>query len=1290
MKNTASVLARAVRPLVESLETRQLLSASLDSTSRLLTVTGTSDADTISVLRVGTDYKVVVSDLADSIVSLFPSTDVDSIVINALGGNDKVTISSAIVDNTTVDAGTGAGDTLSIVGTTSADLVVIGSVDGGGSLVDAGVIALTESGITASIEGFEAYRFDGRVSGVVLDSLHVNSPVKVVLAGSQAFQSLNFTGSAAGEIAVGPASLVSTKSFDLGSLGKFNVNSNVLLIDYSATPTSSPYTYMVDKLRHGLTYLGGDGLGVGLQTEFVTAVQGTTLGVVDNGLIGGQITEMGTFKNIPNKAVIVSYTWFGDANLDGRVNGSDYALTDTGLSSGHDDWFYGDFNIDLVVNGSDYAFADTGFSSQFVGAIGIYNAAPSSIYVQPLWEGAARVSWRGSASKYIVFASMDEGDYVQVAEVSGATHYDFRSPIAGQVRFRVAAVYASGTATQQHISTSRTREALHPVTKLEWAEQIAEDDGSDHTGYPYPSPPAAGEPDAPTALAAAAYLNTQRIDLTWTDNSNNETGFVVLRGENGSSFAEIATVAAGVTTFYDNTAAGGKTYYYRVIARNAMGDSAPSNTSSALAILKRPVGLYPEIVNWSTIDLNWTDPNPYEAGYVIESYDFINEEWLPLATTPANTQSYRVTGLTAQTDYQFRIKAVGERDSLFRASAVVTTPAWGHGDLPAAEELNIESIDGNTVRLTWTDNASDESGYSLRYRVVNGDGTFGEWVTVTIGANGDGSGSFDLGGLESETEYEFELIPLDPDAGGGGGGSGGGPSQSANFTTGVQAGRIGVFGLDHPELTPPYISVDWTPMEDTTYPNGQTVEYYKTAELHDETVTIIFTGLKTHRYIDLGLLLNADEDSYVRPEGASHGQLAIKVDGTEVPMEGSFSEPGWNRPLFYESWSPVEGENIIPHTDDTLTLTITGANYSRASHAWWIQSFWLSTIMPSVSVLDGSEVMEGDTQKLVYTVTRNMYGAERFPLVAPLEWFVAPSTASGNDLKIAPPTTVSFEAGETTRHIEIGVAVDRKLEGMENLAVQVQPSEDYLIGQKKALGFIYDQPVRLQISTFIKQYLVEDPGRFDSIFQGDGRGGLTGNGPAEFDEENTRFKTRQIADLEFVVDPNEPSAGNLLLVPSSISAQTGISVRYNASTSTVGHSGLPIFDPWVTISQAAMDDDILDDDVLKVDVGQAGTGGMTMSTRSIDSRTIEITIVGEAGNPLAVAAPAINYDLVLTIQVNADGYLNWWIEGAHDGFPCYEVYLYHELIYQHDSADQTPLSLGPPEEFGVSASGTIF
>lgn len=92
-----------------------------------------------------------------------------------------------------------------------------------------------------------------------------------------------------------------------------------------------------------------------------------------------------------------------------------------------------------------------------------------------------------------------------------------------------------------------------------------------------PPPP----PAAPTNLSAAVISKTQ-INLAWTDNSTDETNFVVERklGANGT-YAAIATLAANTTAYNNTGLSGGKTYYYRVKATNAGGSSAYSNEASA-------------------------------------------------------------------------------------------------------------------------------------------------------------------------------------------------------------------------------------------------------------------------------------------------------------------------------------------------------------------------------------------------------------------------------------------------------------------------------------------------------------------------------------------------------------------------------------------------------------------------------------------------------------------------------------------------------------------------------------
>ena len=87
-------------------------------------------------------------------------------------------------------------------------------------------------------------------------------------------------------------------------------------------------------------------------------------------------------------------------------------------------------------------------------------------------------------------------------------------------------------------------------------------------------------PAAPSDLTATA-VSSSRIDLTWSDNSSDESGFEIERQSGGSGFAQIATVGAETTSHADTGLAASTTYDYRVRATNAHDSSAYSNTASA-------------------------------------------------------------------------------------------------------------------------------------------------------------------------------------------------------------------------------------------------------------------------------------------------------------------------------------------------------------------------------------------------------------------------------------------------------------------------------------------------------------------------------------------------------------------------------------------------------------------------------------------------------------------------------------------------------------------------------------
>ncbi len=92
----------------------------------------------------------------------------------------------------------------------------------------------------------------------------------------------------------------------------------------------------------------------------------TALGVIQNNQAGRPSTPPPTVRRLAAGAadVLVKYTYYGDANLDGQVDGSDYTLIDNGYNQHLTGWYNGDFNYDGVVDGSDYTLIDNAFNTQ--------------------------------------------------------------------------------------------------------------------------------------------------------------------------------------------------------------------------------------------------------------------------------------------------------------------------------------------------------------------------------------------------------------------------------------------------------------------------------------------------------------------------------------------------------------------------------------------------------------------------------------------------------------------------------------------------------------------------------------------------------------------------------------------------------------------------------------------------------------------------------------------------------------------------------------------------------------
>ncbi len=115
--------------------------------------------------------------------------------------------------------------------------------------------------------------------------------------------------------------------------------------------------------------------------------------------------------------MLVKFTNFGDANLDGQLDASDYIQIDNGFANNLTGWFNGDFNGDGAVNGSDYTLIDDAFNTQgAVAQIAISESARQTNTITNAGLSTARNS--PPANPFQVETSIAMDSYVPSIEES--------------------------------------------------------------------------------------------------------------------------------------------------------------------------------------------------------------------------------------------------------------------------------------------------------------------------------------------------------------------------------------------------------------------------------------------------------------------------------------------------------------------------------------------------------------------------------------------------------------------------------------------------------------------------------------------------------------------------------------------------------------------------------------------------------------------------------------------------------------------------------------------------------
>ncbi len=260
-------------------------------------------------------------------------------------------------------------------------------------------------------------------------------------------------------------------------------------------------------------------------------------------------------------------------------------------------------------------------------------------------------------------------------------------------------------------------------------------------------------PAAPTTLVATPAANALQISLTWTDNSNNETGFIVERSLDGSTnWTQVGTPAVNATSFTDSTAGLtlGTQFYYRVRAVDALGPSTNSNVANATTanVPAAPSNLA-ATASTSAIQINltWTDNSSNEDGFVIERSPNGADTWTAVGTVAANATSFSDTtsGLTANTTFYYRVHAT---DSVLGSSSLSNLANAKTAAPPAAPSNLLATASTNSLQisLTWTDNSTTEDGFLVE-RSPDGSTNWTQVGTPAINATSftDSSASLAVG-----------------------------------------------------------------------------------------------------------------------------------------------------------------------------------------------------------------------------------------------------------------------------------------------------------------------------------------------------------------------------------------------------------------------------------------------------------------------------------------------------------------------------------------------------------------
>jgi len=173
------------------------------------------------------------------------------------------------------------------------------------------------------------------------------------------------------------------------------------------------------------------------------------------------------------------------------------------------------------------------------------------------------------------------------------------------------------------------------------------------------------------------------------------------------------------------------------------GTPPPTPTSKSQVALN----LSAVAVSTSQINLTWISNSGNNTGFYVERALSAEGPWKRVASLPANTDSCAIGGLSASTTYFFRVMThASPYSNVVSATTLSNLPAGGPTQLVA------KSSGSTQINLSWTNNASDVTGFKIERCQGNGCLDFSE-----IGSLASSDTSYQNNDLAPLTSYSYRV-----------------------------------------------------------------------------------------------------------------------------------------------------------------------------------------------------------------------------------------------------------------------------------------------------------------------------------------------------------------------------------------------------------------------------------------------------------------------------------------------------------------------------------------------------